>query len=92
MKKMILGICLFLGGLFSAGLWVVAEALVHLGGSGPLIRYLCGSSDLPVLLLLAALAVIGLAILVVQAFREWIQEDDARNDGAARPPEAPSDE
>ena len=28
------------------------------------------------LLLLAAIAVAGLAILVVQAFREWIQEEE----------------
>lgn len=36
MKKTILGVCLFLGGLLSAGLWTVAEALAHLGGGGPL--------------------------------------------------------
>ena len=74
MKKTVLGVCLFLGGLLSAGLWTVAEALIHLGGSGPLTWYL-GGSDLPVFLLLAAMAVTGLAILVVQAFREWIQEE-----------------
>lgn len=76
MKKTILGVCLFLGGLLSAGLWTVAEALAHLGGGGPLTWYLSGSSDLPVLLLLAAMAVAGLAILVVQACREWIQEEE----------------
>ena len=55
MKKTILGVCLFLGGLLSAGLWTVAEALAHLGGGGPLAWYLSGSSGLPVLLLLEAI-------------------------------------
>ena len=82
MKKTVLGVCLFLGGLLSAGLWTVAEALIHLGGSGPLTWYL-GGSDLPVFLLLAAMAVTGLAILVVQAFRER-RRADRRLSGGAR--------
>ena len=71
MKKMILGVALFLGGIIGFSAWIIASMIIiQPGGVSSVASGLRAGSGIPIMLVFLVVAIAGLAVAVVEVGKE----------------------